>query len=216
MQLNETCVPERITSLIKQHIPDSKLSAESEGKLSYILPLERTNKFPGNSWSMSCKMKPMVTVNNMEHQVDMYVVQAFLVTRHSEIKSWIQWLSHFPHRKQVDRVNYSAKVTVVKVSSASNPGFWGGRTCWILWSLFQTFPPFPDSSQWWCQVQVHSSSVFFILARMSLIVAFILKTELYVSYQTVESKTQLATGKKNKRTKTISNNKKWEFIKTFK
>ncbi|ERE69076.1 ATP-binding cassette sub-family A member 8-A-like protein [Cricetulus griseus] len=46
LQLNETCVPERITSLIKQHIPDSKLSAESEGKLSYILPLERTNKFP--------------------------------------------------------------------------------------------------------------------------------------------------------------------------
>ncbi|XP_040605939.1 ABC-type organic anion transporter ABCA8A isoform X2 [Mesocricetus auratus] len=46
LQLNEMCVPERITSLIKQHIPDSKLSAESEGKLNYILPLERTNKFP--------------------------------------------------------------------------------------------------------------------------------------------------------------------------
>ncbi|XP_034361562.1 ABC-type organic anion transporter ABCA8A-like [Arvicanthis niloticus] len=46
LQLSEACVRERITSLIKQHIPDSKLSAESEGKLSYILPLERTNKFP--------------------------------------------------------------------------------------------------------------------------------------------------------------------------
>ncbi|NP_001392075.1 ABC-type organic anion transporter ABCA8A isoform 3 [Mus musculus] len=46
LQLSETCVHERITSLVKQHIPDSKLSAESEGKLSYILPLERTNKFP--------------------------------------------------------------------------------------------------------------------------------------------------------------------------
>lgn len=41
-------VQENITSLIKQHIPDAKLSAESEGKLVYTLPLERTNRFPGN------------------------------------------------------------------------------------------------------------------------------------------------------------------------
>ncbi|GAB1297011.1 ABC-type organic anion transporter ABCA8A [Apodemus speciosus] len=48
LQLSEACVHERITSLVKQHIPDSKLLAESEGKLNYILPLERTNKFPGD------------------------------------------------------------------------------------------------------------------------------------------------------------------------
>ncbi|XP_036755843.2 ABC-type organic anion transporter ABCA8 isoform X1 [Manis pentadactyla] len=47
LQLNEMCVQEKITSLVKQHIPDAKLSAESEGKLVYTLPLERTNKFPG-------------------------------------------------------------------------------------------------------------------------------------------------------------------------
>lgn len=41
-------VQENITSLIKQHIPDAKLSAESEGKLVYTFPLERTNRFPGN------------------------------------------------------------------------------------------------------------------------------------------------------------------------
>ncbi|XP_059003509.1 ABC-type organic anion transporter ABCA8-like isoform X1 [Mustela lutreola] len=46
LQLNETHVQENITSLIKQHIPDAKLSAESEGKLVYTLPLERTNRFP--------------------------------------------------------------------------------------------------------------------------------------------------------------------------
>uniref|UniRef100_A0A673V4C3 ATP binding cassette subfamily A member 8 n=1 Tax=Suricata suricatta TaxID=37032 RepID=A0A673V4C3_SURSU len=46
LQLNETCVQEKITSLVKQHIPDAKLSAESEGKLVYTLPLEKTNKFP--------------------------------------------------------------------------------------------------------------------------------------------------------------------------
>uniref|UniRef100_A0A8D1DDR9 ABC transporter domain-containing protein n=1 Tax=Sus scrofa TaxID=9823 RepID=A0A8D1DDR9_PIG len=46
LQLNEMCVQEKITSLVKQHIPDAKLSAESEGKLVYTLPLERTHKFP--------------------------------------------------------------------------------------------------------------------------------------------------------------------------
>lgn len=42
------CNPERITSLIKQLIPDAKLTAESEKKLVYILPLERTNRFLDN------------------------------------------------------------------------------------------------------------------------------------------------------------------------
>ncbi|XP_066091782.1 ABC-type organic anion transporter ABCA8-like [Saccopteryx bilineata] len=46
LQLTERCVKEKITSLVIQHIPGAKLSAESEGKLVYTLPLERTNKFP--------------------------------------------------------------------------------------------------------------------------------------------------------------------------
>ncbi|XP_075415798.1 ATP-binding cassette sub-family A member 10 [Tenrec ecaudatus] len=43
---NETCDPQRITSLIKQHIPEAKLRAESEEKLVYTLPLGNTDKFP--------------------------------------------------------------------------------------------------------------------------------------------------------------------------
>ncbi|XP_043304360.1 ATP-binding cassette sub-family A member 10 isoform X1 [Cervus canadensis] len=43
---NERCNTERITSLITQHISDAKLTAESEEKLVYMLPLERTDKFP--------------------------------------------------------------------------------------------------------------------------------------------------------------------------
>ncbi|KAF3817321.1 hypothetical protein GH733_011721 [Mirounga leonina] len=46
LHLNEMCDPDNITSLVKQHIPDAKLTAQSEEKLIYILPLERTNKFP--------------------------------------------------------------------------------------------------------------------------------------------------------------------------
>lgn len=48
MHLNETCDPESITSLVKKHIPDARLTAQSDEQLVYILPLERTNKFPGN------------------------------------------------------------------------------------------------------------------------------------------------------------------------
>uniref|UniRef100_A0A8I5TCY7 ATP binding cassette subfamily A member 10 n=1 Tax=Pongo abelii TaxID=9601 RepID=A0A8I5TCY7_PONAB len=43
---NEMCDTEKITSLIKQHIPDAKLTTESEEKLVYSLPLEKMNKFP--------------------------------------------------------------------------------------------------------------------------------------------------------------------------
>ncbi|XP_028617114.1 ATP-binding cassette sub-family A member 9 [Grammomys surdaster] len=46
LHLNETCDPDSITSLVRKHIPDAKLTAQSEERLVYILPLERTNKFP--------------------------------------------------------------------------------------------------------------------------------------------------------------------------
>ncbi|XP_025783287.1 ATP-binding cassette sub-family A member 10-like [Puma concolor] len=46
LRRNEMCNLERITSLIRRHVPDAKLRAESEEKLVYLLPLERTNKFP--------------------------------------------------------------------------------------------------------------------------------------------------------------------------
>ena len=48
LHLNETCDPDSVTSIVKHHVPDAKLTAQSEEELVYILPLERTNKFPGN------------------------------------------------------------------------------------------------------------------------------------------------------------------------
>ncbi|KAM6163399.1 ATP-binding cassette sub-family A member 9 [Rhynchocyon petersi] len=45
LHLNEMCDTESVTSLVKHHIPDAKLTAQSEEKLVYVLPLERTNKF---------------------------------------------------------------------------------------------------------------------------------------------------------------------------
>ncbi|XP_031207707.1 ATP-binding cassette sub-family A member 9 isoform X2 [Mastomys coucha] len=46
LHLNEACDPESITSLVKEHIPDARLTTHTEERLVYILPLERTNKFP--------------------------------------------------------------------------------------------------------------------------------------------------------------------------
>ncbi|XP_038612933.1 ATP-binding cassette sub-family A member 9-like [Tachyglossus aculeatus] len=46
LRVNETCNSERITSLVQRHIPDAKLAGKNEEKLVYILPLERTDKFP--------------------------------------------------------------------------------------------------------------------------------------------------------------------------
>uniref|UniRef100_A0A8C2N629 ATP-binding cassette, sub-family A member 9 n=1 Tax=Cricetulus griseus TaxID=10029 RepID=A0A8C2N629_CRIGR len=46
LHLNEMCDPESITSLVKKHIPDARLTTQSEERLMYILPLESTNKFP--------------------------------------------------------------------------------------------------------------------------------------------------------------------------
>lgn len=48
MHVNELYDPERTTSLVKQYIPAAKLSAQHENELSYILPLENVDKFPGN------------------------------------------------------------------------------------------------------------------------------------------------------------------------
>ena len=56
LHLHETCDPDSVTSIVKHHIPDAKLTAQSEDKLTCILPLERTNKFPGNRMQETTEM----------------------------------------------------------------------------------------------------------------------------------------------------------------
>lgn len=65
------CNPDNVTSLVKQHIPDAKLTAQSEEKLVYTLPLERTNKFPGNRmW------RPQMTYNDVTVNISSF---AFII-----------------------------------------------------------------------------------------------------------------------------------------
>ncbi|KAH0629327.1 hypothetical protein JD844_011311 [Phrynosoma platyrhinos] len=61
MHINEFCDPERTTTLVKQHIPDARLSGQRENELSYTLPLENVEKFPG----LFC---------DMDHQTDLGIV----------------------------------------------------------------------------------------------------------------------------------------------
>ena len=42
----EGCVVEKITGVIKQHIPDAEIKSEMGSVLSYSLPSEQTSKFP--------------------------------------------------------------------------------------------------------------------------------------------------------------------------
>lgn len=48
MHTNEFCNFERITSLVKHHIPAAKKSGQRENELSYTLPLQNVDKFSGN------------------------------------------------------------------------------------------------------------------------------------------------------------------------
>ncbi|XP_042305626.1 ABC-type organic anion transporter ABCA8-like isoform X2 [Sceloporus undulatus] len=61
MHINEFCDSERTTSLVKQHIPDARLSGQRENELSYTLPLENMDKFP----ALFC---------DMDHQTDLGIV----------------------------------------------------------------------------------------------------------------------------------------------
>uniref|UniRef100_A0A6I8RWW3 ABC transporter domain-containing protein n=1 Tax=Xenopus tropicalis TaxID=8364 RepID=A0A6I8RWW3_XENTR len=46
MQVSPTCDVELMTSIIKQHVPDAKLTAQNEEELTYTLPFENMDAFP--------------------------------------------------------------------------------------------------------------------------------------------------------------------------
>lgn len=47
MSINEGCDAEKITSLVKQHVPKAKLSRQHEAELTFTLPFESMDTFPG-------------------------------------------------------------------------------------------------------------------------------------------------------------------------
>lgn len=49
MSINERCDAEKITSLVKQHVPKAKLSRQHEAELTFTLPFESMDTFPGKS-----------------------------------------------------------------------------------------------------------------------------------------------------------------------
>uniref|UniRef100_A0A3Q4NBG5 Cholesterol transporter ABCA5 n=1 Tax=Neolamprologus brichardi TaxID=32507 RepID=A0A3Q4NBG5_NEOBR len=47
MSISEACDAEKITSLVKQHVPKAKLSRQHEAELTFTLPFESMDTFPG-------------------------------------------------------------------------------------------------------------------------------------------------------------------------
>uniref|UniRef100_A0A669C883 ATP binding cassette subfamily A member 5 n=1 Tax=Oreochromis niloticus TaxID=8128 RepID=A0A669C883_ORENI len=47
MSISEACDAEKITSLVKQHVPKAKLSRHHEAELTFTLPFESMDTFPG-------------------------------------------------------------------------------------------------------------------------------------------------------------------------
>ncbi|XP_059181099.1 ATP-binding cassette sub-family A member 5 [Centropristis striata] len=47
MSINERCEAESVTSLVKQHVPKAKLSRQHEAELTFTLPFESMDTFPG-------------------------------------------------------------------------------------------------------------------------------------------------------------------------
>uniref|UniRef100_A0A8C5T9D9 ABC transporter domain-containing protein n=1 Tax=Malurus cyaneus samueli TaxID=2593467 RepID=A0A8C5T9D9_9PASS len=47
MHINELCDPELVSSVVRQYIPDAMLKGHRRDELSFMLPLENTQSFPG-------------------------------------------------------------------------------------------------------------------------------------------------------------------------
>ncbi|XP_067320332.1 ABC-type organic anion transporter ABCA8-like [Anolis sagrei] len=82
MHINEMCDPERTTSLVKQHIPDARLSEQRENELSYTLPLEHVDRFPG----LFCDMDQQTNLGIAHYGVTMTTLEdVFLKLEGNEI-----------------------------------------------------------------------------------------------------------------------------------
>ncbi len=47
MSITEGCEAEKITSLVKQHVPKAELCRQHEAELTFTLPFESMDTFPG-------------------------------------------------------------------------------------------------------------------------------------------------------------------------
>lgn len=49
MSISDRCEPEKISSLVEHHVPKAKLSQQHEAELTFTLPFESMDTFPGKS-----------------------------------------------------------------------------------------------------------------------------------------------------------------------
>lgn len=53
MSIDERCEAEKIMSSVKQHVPKAKLSQQHEAELTFTLPFESMDMFPGQIGTVS-------------------------------------------------------------------------------------------------------------------------------------------------------------------
>lgn len=49
MSVSEGCEAGNVTSLVKQHVPKAQLSRQQEAELTFTLPFENMDTFPGQA-----------------------------------------------------------------------------------------------------------------------------------------------------------------------
>lgn len=49
MSISDRCETEKISSLVEQHVPKAKLSQQNEAELTFTLPFESMDTFPGKN-----------------------------------------------------------------------------------------------------------------------------------------------------------------------
>lgn len=56
MSINERCEAEKISSLVKQHVPKAKLVRQHEAELTFTLPFESMDTFSGQTRDLFVKV----------------------------------------------------------------------------------------------------------------------------------------------------------------
>ncbi|CAM4649612.1 ABC-type organic anion transporter ABCA8 isoform X1 [Caretta caretta] len=80
LHINDSCDSAKMTSLVKQHIPNAKLSGQSHEELIYMLPLENVDKFP----ELFCELDTHVCQEILSYGISMTTLADVFLTLEEE------------------------------------------------------------------------------------------------------------------------------------
>ncbi|EMP40152.1 ATP-binding cassette sub-family A member 9, partial [Chelonia mydas] len=80
LHTNDSCDSAKMTSLVKQHIPNAKLSGQSHEELIYMLPFENVDKFP----ELFCELDTHVCQEILSYGISMTTLADVFLTLEEE------------------------------------------------------------------------------------------------------------------------------------